>query len=201
MSSLSRAALVGSVLALGIVVASSFQRNTSVTAAQTATQITTRPGLTADGYITREFRPGSGAPGMKVIDLGKGARTFRVTFAKGDEFMSGMADFAEKQHIKNAHFTGIGAIGKGSLFGWPDPQDMARGQRKIELTQDGEIVSLLGSISADAQGRPNVHAHGSVAFSDGSVKGGHWWEAHVTTMIQVFVTEEEGAAASPIAAR
>jgi hypothetical protein len=31
-----------------------------------------------------------------------------------------------------------------------------------------------------------------VAASDGSVRGGHWWEAHVSIIAEIFVTEEEG---------
>jgi predicted DNA-binding protein with PD1-like motif len=58
-------------------------------------------------------------------------------------------------------------------------------------------VSLLGSITTDAQGRANVHAHGSVAYSDGSIHGGHWWEARVSIIAEIFVTEEEAAPAEP----
>ena len=151
---------------------------------------------TPEGYVPRGTRPGAGlAPGMKVTDLGKGGRTYRINMTKGDEIMSGLTDFAEKYHIKNAHFTAIGAINKG-LFGWSDPE-RGLGQKKIELNQEAEIVSLLGSISVDAQGRANVHGHGSVALSDGSVRGGHFWEAHVSIIAEVFVTEDEGAPESP----
>jgi predicted DNA-binding protein with PD1-like motif len=147
---------------------------------------------TAEGYVARGTRPGKGlAPGMKVTDLGKSARTYRVTMTKGDEIMSGLTEFAEKYHIKNAHFTALGAINKG-VFGWTDVE-RGLGQKKIELNQEAEIVSLMGSISVDNQGRSNVHAHGTVALSDGSVRGGHWWEAHVSIIAEVFVTEEEGA--------
>src|SRR4051812_36989529 len=63
---------------------------------------------TPEGYVPRGTRPGKGlAPGMKVTDLGKGGRTFRVNFTKGDEIMSGMTEFAEKYHIRNGHFTGV----------------------------------------------------------------------------------------------
>jgi hypothetical protein len=73
-----------------------------------------------EGYVKRGTRPGKGlAPGMKVTDLGKGGRTFRINMTKGDEIMSGLTEFAEKYHIKNGHFTGVGAINKG-LFGWSD---------------------------------------------------------------------------------
>ena len=147
---------------------------------------------TPEGYVPRGTRPGKGlAPGMKVTDLGKGARTYRISMTKGDEIMSGLTDFAEKYHIRNGHFTALGAINKG-LFGWSDVE-RGLGQKKIELNQEAEIVSLMGSVTTDAQGRGTVHGHGTVALSDGSVKGGHWWEAHVSIIADVFVTEEEGA--------
>jgi len=149
------------------------------------------PQPTPEGYVPRGTRPGKGlAPGMKVTDLGKGARTFRINMTKGDEIMSGLTEFAEKYHIKNGHFTALGAINKG-LFGWSDVE-RGLGQKKIELNQEAEIVSLMGSISVDAQGRSTVHGHGTVALSDGSVRGGHWWEAYVSIVAEVYVTEEEG---------
>ena len=148
---------------------------------------------TPEVYVPRGTRPAKGlAPGMKVTDLGRGARTYRVNMAKGDEIMSGLTEFAEKYHIKNGHFTAVGAINKG-LFGWSEGEG-GRGQRRIDLNQEAEIVSLLGSISANNQGQSNVHAHGSVALSDGTVRGGHWWEAYVSIVAEVYVTEEEGPA-------
>ena len=151
---------------------------------------------TPEGYMPRGWRPEAGkAPGMKVTDLGKGGRTFRVDMTKGDEIMSGLIEFAEKNHIKNGHFTALGAIDKG-VFGWTDVE-RGLGQKKIELKQEAEVVSLIGSISMNDQGRATVHGHGSVALSDGSVVGGHWFEAHVSIIAEIFVTEEEGAAEPP----
>ncbi len=147
---------------------------------------------TPEGYVPRGTRPGKGlAPGMTVTDLGKGGRTYKIHMTKGDEVMSGLTDFAEKYHIKNGHFTALGAINKG-LFGWSDVE-RGLGQKKIEMNQEAEIVSLMGSVTTDSQGRGNVHGHGTVALSDGSVRGGHWWEAHVSIIADVFITEEEGA--------
>ena len=163
--------------------------------AQQATSTSTPPP-TAPGYVPRGTRPAKGlAPGMKVTDLGKSGHTYRISMTKGDEIMSGLTEFAEKYHIKNGHFTALGAINKG-LFGWTDVES-GLGQKKIELNQEAEIVSLMGSITVDNQGRSNVHGHGTVALSDGSVRGGHWWEAHVSIIADVFVTEEEGAPEPP----
>jgi len=163
---------------------------TMTSAAQPAAQATAQPA--PEGYVPRGTRPGKGlAPGMTVTDLGKGGRTYKIHMTKGDELLSGLTDFAEKYHIKNGHFTALGAINNG-LFGWSDVE-RGLGQKKIELNQEAEIVSLMGSITIDSQGRGNVHGHGTVALSDGSVRGGHWWEAHVSIIADVFVTEEEGA--------
>ena len=184
---MSRTARVARIVSILLIGGLAFTAERAVTAQQAAGQ-----QATPEGYMPRGWRPTKGlAPGMKVTDLGKGGRTFRLNMTKGDEIMSGLAEFAEKYHIKNGHFTGVGAINKG-LFGWSDVE-RGLGQKKIELNQEAEIVSMIGSISQNAQGQPTVHAHGSVALSDGTVKGGHWWEAHVSIIAEIFVTEEEAA--------
>jgi uncharacterized protein len=189
---MSTIAKVGRVLTLVLVGGLMLTVGRDINAQQTGAQSVASQQSTPEGYIPRGTRPAKGlAPGMKVTDLGRGARTYRVNMTKGDEIMSGLTEFAEKYHIKNGHFTAVGAINKG-LFGWSEGEG-GRGQRKIELNQEAEIVSLLGSISVNNQGQSNVHAHGSVALSDGTVRGGHWWEAHVSIVAEVYVTEEEGA--------
>lgn len=146
-----------------------------------------------EGYVARGTRVGqSSAPGMKVADLGTNGRTYRINLSKGDEVMTALTQFAEKNNIRNAHFTGIGALSKG-LFSWADT-DRGNAMKKIELNQEAEVVSLVGSIERDAQGRLNVHAHGSVAYQDGTIHGGHWWEAYVGIIAEIFVNEESPAA-------
>jgi len=189
---MSTIAKVGRVLTLLLVGGLMLTVGRDINAQQTGAQSVASQQSTPEGYIPRGTRPAKGlAPGMKVTDLGRGARTYRVNMTKGDEIMSGLTEFAEKYHIKNGHFTAVGAINKG-LFGWSEGEG-GRGQRRIELNQEAEIVSLLGSISVNNQGHSNVHAHGSVALSDGTVRGGHWWEAYVSIVAEVYVTEEEGA--------
>jgi len=158
-------------------------------------QAAAAPAPLPDGYVPRGTRVGqSSAPGMKVADLGTTGRTYRINLSKGDEVMTALTQFAEKNNIKNAHFTGIGALSKG-LFSWADT-DRGNAMKKIELNQEAEVVSLVGSIERDAQGRLNVHAHGSVAYQDGTIHGGHWFEAYVGIIAEIFVNEESPAAAS-----
>ena len=147
-----------------------------------------------DGYVVRrEITERGLAPAMKVKDLGPSGHTYQVTFGKGDEVASGLTEFAEKNHIRNGHFTGLGAIDQGVLQ-WADP--IHKGHKTTEVNEEAEIVSLVGSIGTDKDGKPTVHAHIAVALSDGTTRGGHLVEARVSIVCQVFVVEEEGVATS-----
>jgi len=139
---------------------------------------------------SRTYRPGI-APGLKVTDLGlSSSRTYRVNMVKGDEIISGLLEFAEKNHVKNGHFTGLGAIDKATLR-WADPVN--KGSKTTQINEEAEVVSLVGSITTDKDGKSAVHAHTVVALSDGSTRGGHLVSAQVSIIAEVFVTEEEGA--------
>src|SRR5579872_5031741 len=172
------------VLAGGVVFTAAYRLS-----AQQSTSTTTAP-VSAE---SRAFKPGS-APGLKVTDLGRSSgHTYRINMVKGDEIISGLLDFAEKNHIKNGHFTGLGAIDKATLR-WSDPVN--KGSKTTQINEEAEVVSLVGSIATDQDGKPAVHAHTVVALSDGTTRGGHLMNAQVSIIAEVFVTEEEGAESS-----
>jgi len=147
---------------------------------------------------SRAFKPGS-APGLKVTDLGRSSgHTYRLNMVKGDEIISGLLDFAEKNHIKNGHFTGLGAIDKATLR-WSDPVNKTPG--KTEINEEAEVVSLVGSIAQDKDGKATVHAHTVFALQDGSTRGGHLQSARISIIAEIFVTDEESAGAVTNASR
>lgn len=143
-----------------------------------------------EGYIPLKFTPNATAPGMKVEDLGAAGHAYKISLRKGDEIMSALAQFATRDQIRQAHFTGIGAIDSG-LFGWYDPALHA--DKKIAIDSEAEIVSLTGDITEGRDGKPRIHAHISVAFSDGSLKGGHLFEARISLVGQIYVTVHDTA--------
>lgn len=137
---------------------------------------------------SRFFKPGT-APGLKVTDLGRASgHTYRVNLTKGDEIISGLMEFAEKNHIKNGHFSGLGTIDKAT-FRWSDPVNKTN--RKTEVNEEAEVVSLVGSIATDKDGNAGVHAHSVVALGDGTTRGGHLVSGRVSIIAEIFVTEEE----------
>jgi hypothetical protein len=60
------------------------------------------------------------APKIKGQELGTlASRTFIVTFGEGDDLISGLTEFAEKNRITSGHFSGVGGVTTATL-GWGD---------------------------------------------------------------------------------
>lgn len=140
-----------------------------------------------DGYVPLGFTSSGSAPGMKVEDLGPSLHAWKISLRKGDEIMSALAEFARENHIREAHFTGLGAIDSG-LLGWYDPAKHA--DRRIQIESEAEIVSLVGDITRGRDGKPRIHAHIAVASGSGEVTGGHLFAARISLVGQIYVTGE-----------
>jgi len=147
-----------------------------------------QPAALPEGYVRgAEAKPGM-APKVKVTELKSTGRRFEIVMSKGDEIIAGLTEFAEKNHIGMAHFTAVGAIDKATL-GWFDPEK--RAYKKIEINQEVEILNLTGNITTGNNGKPNAHAHMTVAMPDGSARGGHLLEGFISLTLQCFVDDAE----------
>jgi len=122
-------------------------------------------------YATQASIPTGTAPGLKATELNPRTRTFHLIFAKGDDVRAGLAEFATKNHLTNAHFTAIGAL-DSAVIGWSDRPKKAF--KTIRLDEEMEVASLSGNIVRDPDGNPVVHAHCVVALlRNGAVHAGH----------------------------
>jgi uncharacterized protein len=138
-------------------------------------------------YLPRvtPINPGM-APKMKVDPLpAVPSRTFRVNFSKGDELMSGMTEFAEKNNLKMSEVRGLGGISSAVVSVY-DPEKGAF--KRFNIDQKGELVSLQGEITVQ-NGKPVFHAHVVIVLVDGTVHGGHLVELHVNPVANLFVSE------------
>ena len=108
-----------------------------------------------------------------------------VIFETGDEFMDGMSRFARENQLTASNFTAIGAL-QSLVLGYFDWNN--KDYRKIPLTEQVEVLSLVGDITLDGD-KPTVHAHIVVGKSDGSAHGGHVMEALVRPTLEVILTE------------
>lgn len=122
---------------------------------------------------------------FKRISQQHGQSIFVVVFDKGDEFSSGMLDFAQQQRITAAQLTAVGAFSDVTL-GYFNRADMD--YIKIPVNEQVEVLSLIGNVALN-DGRPKIHAHVVVGRSDGTTRGGHVLEAYVWPTLEVMVTE------------
>jgi predicted DNA-binding protein with PD1-like motif len=140
-------------------------------------------GYTRPGPVMERGR----APGLQtrlISENAKGEKTYAVVFAKGDEVLSGLTEFAIAEHFTAGAFTAIGAL-QSARFGWFDRNRKA--YRHIPINEQVELVSLIGN-GALVNATPQIHAHGGVAFCDGQMCGGHLLEAIVWPTLELFFT-------------
>jgi hypothetical protein len=128
------------------------------------------------------------APGMqvKLISSGEGPKQYAVIFSRGDEPYSGLLDFAEKYHVRSAHFTAIGAL-SSVVLGWFDPQKKM--YRENPIHEQVEVAAMTGDFAL-YQGKPTLHTHVVVGRGDGTADAGHLIEAIVSPTLEVFVTAD-----------
>jgi predicted DNA-binding protein with PD1-like motif len=127
------------------------------------------------------------APGLQtrlLTEDNHGQKTYALIFAKGDEIMSGLTEFAVREKLVAGHFSAIGAL-EHALFGWFDSARKAF--RDIPVDEQVEMISLIGDLGL-VNGSPAIHAHGAVAFPDGHVSGGHILEAVAWPTMELFFT-------------
>jgi predicted DNA-binding protein with PD1-like motif len=150
------------------------------------TQATDRPeinGYTRPGPVTERGL----APGLQsrlISESPGGEKTYAVVFAKGDEVLSGLTEFAGREKLTSGYFTAIGAL-QGARFGWFDRTRKA--YRHIPIKEQVELISLIGNVAL-VNGTPQIHAHGAVGFPDGQLRGGHLLEAIAWPTLELFFT-------------
>ena len=121
----------------------------------------------------------------KLLDS-TGQKTFALVFDKGDEVVAELTAFAKAERIGAGHFTAIGAFSEVTL-GYFD-----RGRKdykRMAVSEQVEVLSLIGDVALDDKSAPKVHAHVVVGLSDGQTRGGHLLSARVWPTLEVILVE------------
>ena len=123
---------------------------------------------------------------MQSKQLDEDGRAFAVIFEKDEDPMAGLVRFAEERNLTASSLTAIGAFSEATLgyFDW-EKKDYER----IPVTEQVEVLALVGDVSVDEQGAKKVHAHVVLGRRDGSACGGHLLSAKVRPTLEVIVTE------------
>jgi hypothetical protein len=145
--------------------------------------------MPAPEYATQASISMGTAPGLTATELSPRTRTFHLVFSKGDDVRGGLAEFAAKNHLTDAHFTAIGALDY-AVIGWSDRPKKAF--KVVRLDEEMEVASLTGSIVRDRDGNPVVHGHIVVGLlRNGAVYAGHLLQGRVSLTMELYLTDSE----------
>lgn len=135
---------------------------------------------------TPAVEPGH-APKLSFKEVKPTGRVFKVGNSTGDEVMSGLAEFAEKNHVGNAEVSGLGGF-ISAVLAMYDPGK--GGFKTLVVDQKCEVSAFTGTIAMQ-NGRANVHAHVVLGCVDGITRSGHLIEGHVNPVMDLYVKEYE----------
>jgi predicted DNA-binding protein with PD1-like motif len=123
----------------------------------------------------------------KLLNRQDGRRTFAVIMKTGDEVLSTIGAFAQKERISAGRITAIGALSDVVLkyFDWE-----AKDYRDIPVREQVEVASLIGDVALDPKGQPTIHIHLVVGRKDGTALAGHLAKAHVRPTLEAIIDEQ-----------
>src|SRR5205814_8095289 len=123
---------------------------------------------------------------MRHKQIAENPKTVAMIMDTGDEIVSVLQQFATSQKLSGSSFKAIGALSHVKLgwFNW----ETKKYEVAVEFDEQLELLSLIGDIALK-DGKPQVHAHLSVARRDGTAHSGHLLGAHVRPTCELILTE------------
>ena len=118
----------------------------------------------------------------------KFGKTIVIRMDKGEEVVSSLKSICQKEDIKLASVSAIGAVNDITVGVFnPDTKQY----KSNRFTGNFEIVSLSGTVTT-MKGIPYIHLHMSVGDGNGKVFGGHLNEAKISATCEMVITLIEG---------
>ena len=122
----------------------------------------------------------------KLLVEDAGERSFILVLDEGEEAFATIRDFAGKNGIAAASITAIGAFRAARIaFFEFDTKTYA----PIPVEVQSEVLSMIGDIAVDDEGKASLHLHVVLGLSDGTTRGGHFLEGHVHPTLEVMLRE------------
>lgn len=118
----------------------------------------------------------------------KVGKKYIVCIPRGGKIVSSLQEICEKEDIKTASITGIGAVNEVT-FAFLNLKTMERDEKTFEGLH--EIVSLVGNVSI-LNNKPFLHLHLAVSGSDFNVIGGHLIEGTIYTTSEIVIDVADG---------
>jgi predicted DNA-binding protein with PD1-like motif len=124
---------------------------------------------------------------MKSKTITDGAeRSVVLVLDQGEEAFKSITEFAEREKITGASVSAIGAFSQAKV-GWFD--FAAKTYKRIAVSEQCEVLSLLGDVAKGDDGKASLHLHAVLGLQDGTVRGGHLLSGAVQPTLEVTIIE------------
>ena len=115
-----------------------------------------------------------------------GQRTYVVVLETGEEVVGQLKAFADREKLKAAQLTAIGAF-SGAVLGYFDWEQ--KEYRRIPVNEQVEVAAFIGDIALSQDDERSLHVHVVLGRRDATALAGHLLEAHVRPTLEVILTE------------
>jgi predicted DNA-binding protein with PD1-like motif len=115
-----------------------------------------------------------------------GQRTYVVVLETGEEVAGQLKAFADREKLKAAQLTAIGAF-SGAVLGYFDWEQ--KEYRRIPVNEQVEVAAFIGDIALSQDDERSLHVHVVLGRRDATALAGHLLEAHVRPTLEVILTE------------
>ena len=122
----------------------------------------------------------------KLLVEDAGERSFILVLDEGEEAFGAIRDFAEENGIDAASITAIGAFRAARIAFF---EFDTKTYTPIPVDVQSEVLSMIGDIAVDDEGKASLHLHVVLGLSDGTTRGGHFLEGHVRPTLEVMLRE------------
>lgn len=122
----------------------------------------------------------------KLLASDAGERTYILVLDAEDEAFRCITAFVEREGVTAASITAIGAFRTATIAFF---EFETKNYRKIPVEVQSEVLSLMGDVAVDDEGKASLHVHAVLGLSDGSTKGGHFLEGYVRPTLEVVLRE------------
>lgn len=124
------------------------------------------------------------------MDFRRFGDVYVVRMDRGEEILSCLTDFCDKENIRLARVDALGAVDH-AIVGLFDVS--SRTFHKNEFCEPMEISNLFGLINR-MDGKPYLHLHVTLCGADGAAHGGHAVALRVSATCEMAVHVLQGAA-------
>jgi len=113
---------------------------------------------------------------------------FYLRLDPGDEILESILKVCESEKIFGGHFQGIGACGEITISTYSPTE---KNFTLHNFSGHFEIVSLLGNITKNLEGKINLHAHANFSYADENKNlatvGGHLRRAVINYTAEIIL--------------